>query len=623
MRHCLPLLTAIGAGLLCAAQTACAQDSAAASPAVLSQSITAPAEAQPKLVLQSSLAFGRLLAEWTHDDKFIVVADDSSRVVNVWEVRTGHIVNRIPYPALDPKREIDSWKLILNAANTLTIETNIREPDSSFCTSLAMRYALATPAGWQVETGEPMGPCLAAADNHDEVHSHSGKQWIGTAGWPIFIADLQGKILRSFEWPEPDMAFSADLSPDGKRMAIITNVTREAGSASRTSRVLLFDLTASQIIRSHLLYGFYTDLRWMDNQRLLVRSQSMGRPNDLSQLLQPSPTRIIDGLTGKDGPAPILFRCYTAPAAGSIIAAGLDNCSFKGASGHGLERYDMASGWLVDVVEGVPQGKGLDQWQSAPIEGFDSRLIGTNGYEETAGSDIVVVTAGIARRPGMSRDDLLNTNAGIVKQVSEQIKRTSPNAIIIMVSNPLDVMSWVAKQVTGFPRERVLGMAGVLDTARYRAFLAEAMDVSVRDIQAMVLGGHGDTMVPLVSYTSVSGIPVRQLLAADKLKAIVERTRTGGAEIVGFLKTGSAYYAPSSGAVQMVEAIVNDQKRILPCSTWLQGEYGMKGHFLGVPVKLGRKGIEKILEVTLTADERAALEKSAAAVLEPMSVVKL
>src|SRR5688572_11594922 len=200
---------------------------------------------------------------------------------------------------------------------------------------------------------------------------------------------------------------------------------------------------------------------------------------------------------------------------------------------------------LVDVVEGVPQGKGLDQWQSAPIEGFDSRLIGTNGYEETAGSDIVVITAGIARKPGMSRDDLLNTNAGIVKQVSENIKRTSPNAIIIMVSNPLDVMSWVAKQVTGFPRERVLGMAGVLDTARYRAFLAEAMDVSTRDIQAMVLGGHGDTMVPLVSYTSVSGIPVRQLLAADKLKAIVDRTRTGGAEIVGYLKTGSAYYAPS------------------------------------------------------------------------------
>ena len=278
---------------------------------------------------------------------------------------------------------------------------------------------------------------------------------------------------------------------------------------------------------------------------------------------------------------------------------------------------------MVDVAEGVPQGKGLDQWQSAPIEGFDSRVIGTNGYDETAGSDIVVITAGIARKPGMSRDDLLNTNAGIVKSVSESIKQTSPNAIVIVVSNPLDVMAWVAKQVTGFPRERVIGMAGVLDTARYRAFLATALDVSVRDIQAMVLGGHGDTMVPLISYTTVSGIPITQLMDKATLDAIVDRTRNGGAEIVKFLKTGSAYYAPSSGAVQMVEAIVNDQKRILPCSAWLDGEYGMKGHFLGVPVKLGRNGIEKIYEVALTADERTALEKSAAAVLEPMSVVKL
>jgi len=277
----------------------------------------------------------------------------------------------------------------------------------------------------------------------------------------------------------------------------------------------------------------------------------------------------------------------------------------------------------VDVAEGIPQGKGLDQWQSAPIEGFDSRVIGTNGYEETKGSDIVVITAGIARKPGMSRDDLLNTNAGIVKSVSENIRQTSPDAILIVVSNPLDVMAWVAKEVTGFPRERVIGMAGVLDTARYRAFLATALDVSVRDIQAMVLGGHGDTMVPLISYTTVSGIPITQLMDKATLDAIVDRTRNGGAEIVKFLKTGSAYYAPSSGAVQMVEAIVNDQKRILPCSAWLEGEYGMKGHFLGVPVKLGRKGIERILEVTLTADERTALEKSAAAVVEPMSVVKL
>jgi len=278
---------------------------------------------------------------------------------------------------------------------------------------------------------------------------------------------------------------------------------------------------------------------------------------------------------------------------------------------------------MVDVVEGIPQGKGLDQWQSAPIEGFDSRVIGSNGYDESAGSDIVIITAGIARKPGMSRDDLLNTNAGIVKAVSEQVKKTSPNAIVIVVSNPLDVMCYVAKEVTGFPRERVIGMAGVLDTARYRAFLAEALDVSVRDIQAMVLGGHGDTMVPLISYTSVSGIPVTQLMDRAKLDAIVDRTRSGGAEIVKHLKTGSAYYAPSAGAVQMAEAIAFDQKRILPCSAWLQGEYGMKGLFLGVPCKLGRKGLEKIIEVELTADEGAALKKSGDAVLEPMKVIKL
>jgi malate dehydrogenase len=278
---------------------------------------------------------------------------------------------------------------------------------------------------------------------------------------------------------------------------------------------------------------------------------------------------------------------------------------------------------MVDVVEGIPQGKGLDQWQSAPIEGFDSRIIGTNGYGETADSDLVIITAGIARKPGMSRDDLLNTNAGIVKQVAEQIKATSPNAIVIVVSNPLDVMCYVAKEVTGFPRERVIGMAGVLDTARYRGFLAEALDVSVRDIQAMVLGGHGDTMVPLISYTSVSGIPITQLIEKAKLDSIVERTRNGGAEIVKHLKTGSAYYAPSAGAVQMAEAIVNDQRRILPCAAWLEGEYGMKGLFLGVPCKLGRGGLQKVIEVELTADERAALAKSAEAVREPMGAVKL
>ena len=278
---------------------------------------------------------------------------------------------------------------------------------------------------------------------------------------------------------------------------------------------------------------------------------------------------------------------------------------------------------MVDVVEGIPQGKGLDQWQSAPIEGFDSRVIGSNGYDETAGSDIVIITAGIARKPGMSRDDLLNTNAGIVKSVSEEVARTSPNAIVIVVSNPLDVMCYVAKKVTGFPRERVLGMAGVLDTARYRAFLAEAMDVSVRDIQAMVLGGHGDTMVPLISYTSVSGIPVTQLLDRKTLDEIVDRTRNGGAEIVKHLKTGSAYYAPSSGAVQMAEAIVKDQKRILPCAAWLEGEYGISGLFLGVPVKIGRGGMEKVIEVELTSKERVDLGKSAEAVREPMSKLSL
>ncbi len=278
---------------------------------------------------------------------------------------------------------------------------------------------------------------------------------------------------------------------------------------------------------------------------------------------------------------------------------------------------------MVDVADGIPQGKGLDQWESAPIELFDSRVVGTTGYDETQDSDVVVITAGIARKPGMSRDDLLNTNAGIVKAVSEQVKATSPNAIIIVVSNPLDVMCYVAKAVSGFPRERVIGMAGVLDTARYRSFLAMELDVSVRDIQAMVLGGHGDTMVPLISYTTVSGIPITQLMAKDKLDAIVDRARNGGAEIVKLLKTGSAYYAPSAGAVQMVEAIVRDQKRILPCSAWLEGEYGMTGLVLGVPVKLGRNGIEQIIEVSLTADEQAALAKSAEAVREPMSVVKL
>jgi len=277
----------------------------------------------------------------------------------------------------------------------------------------------------------------------------------------------------------------------------------------------------------------------------------------------------------------------------------------------------------VDVIEGVPQGKGLDQWESAPIEGFDTRVIGTNTYEPAEGSELFIVTAGIARKPGMSRDDLVRTNVEIVKQVAQQIKQVAPRAIVVMVSNPLDVMCWVAKEVTGFPRERVVGMAGVLDTARYRSFLAEALGVSVEDIQAMVLGGHGDTMVPLVSYTTVSGIPVSQLLDQATLDAIVTRTRNGGAEIVNFLKTGSAYYAPSAAAVQMAEAIVLDKKRVLPCAAWLEGEYGLSGIYCGVPCKLGKGGVEQILEVKLSDAERAALAKSASAVKETMAVVKL
>ena len=278
---------------------------------------------------------------------------------------------------------------------------------------------------------------------------------------------------------------------------------------------------------------------------------------------------------------------------------------------------------LVDVIEGIPQGKALDQYESAPIEGFDTKVIGANDYGPAAGSELVVVTAGIARKPGMSRDDLVRTNADIVKQVSRQIKQHCPKAIVVVVSNPLDVMCWVAKQVSGFPRERVIGMAGVLDTARYRTFLSEALHVSVQHIQAMVLGGHSDTMVPLISYTTVSGIPVTQLLDKAKLDKIVDRTRNGGAEIVAYLKTGSAYYAPSSAAVQMVESIVLDQKRVLPCAAWLEGEFGLSGMYCGVPCKLGKNGLEQIIEVALTGDEKAALTKSAEAVKQTMAAVTL
>ncbi len=278
---------------------------------------------------------------------------------------------------------------------------------------------------------------------------------------------------------------------------------------------------------------------------------------------------------------------------------------------------------LIDVIEGIPQGKALDQWESAPIEGFDTRVIGANDYGPAAGSDLFIVTAGIARKPGMTRDDLLRTNADIMKAVGREIKECSPDAIVIVVSNPLDVMAWVAKEVTDFPRERVIGMAGVLDTARYRSFLAEALDVSVEDIQAMVLGGHGDTMVPLVSYTTVSGIPITQLIDRNTLDEIVERTRKGGAEIVGYLKTGSAYYAPSAAAVQMAEAIVKNKRRILPCAAWLEGEFGLEGLYVGVPCKLGAGGLQQIIEVELSSKEQIALNKSAEHVRETMSAVSL
>jgi malate dehydrogenase len=278
---------------------------------------------------------------------------------------------------------------------------------------------------------------------------------------------------------------------------------------------------------------------------------------------------------------------------------------------------------VVDIIEGLPQGKALDQWESAPVEGFDTRVVGSQTYEETAGSGLYVVTAGLARKPGMSRDDLVTTNADIIKGISEEIARYSPDAIVVMVTNPLDVMAYVAKEVTGFPRERVVGMAGVLDTARFRCFIAMELNVSVEDVQALVLGGHGDSMVPIVSTVSVGGIPLTQLLDRERIEAIVERTRKGGGEIVGLLKTGSAYYAPSSAAVQMCESIVRDKKRVLPCAAWLEGEYGLNDVFVGVPVKLGEAGVEQVMEVELTDGEREALHSSAEDVKSTMGLVSL
>ena len=273
----------------------------------------------------------------------------------------------------------------------------------------------------------------------------------------------------------------------------------------------------------------------------------------------------------------------------------------------------------VDIVEGIPQGKGLDMFESSPVEGFDCEIIGTNGYEETKGSDIVIITAGIPRKPGMSRDDLLKTNSNILKSVITEVAEKSPDSILIIVSNPLDIMAYVALKISGFEPNRVIGMAGILDTARYRSFIAMELGVSVKDIQAMVLGGHGDSMVPLPRYTTVSGIPLSFFLSQDKIDPILERTRFGGGEIVKYLKTGSAYYAPSSSVVEMTDSIVNDRKRILPCAAWLTGQYGIDSAFVGVPVKLGANGIEEIIELDLQENELAALQDSAKHVKETMT----
>ncbi len=277
---------------------------------------------------------------------------------------------------------------------------------------------------------------------------------------------------------------------------------------------------------------------------------------------------------------------------------------------------------LVDVVEGVPQGKGLDMLQSGPIEGYDVQITGANDYEPTANSDVVVITAGLARKPGMSRDDLLLANNAVVKSVAEQVAKYSPEAILVLVTNPLDAMCWTAHQATKFPRNRVIGMAGVLDTARFRTFIAQELNVSVENVTAVVLGGHGDTMVPVVRLSNVSGIPLTELLDEATLAKLVDRTRNGGAEIVKHLKTGSAYYAPSAAAVEMVESILKDKKKVLPCAALLDGEYGIHGVFVGVPVKLGASGIEKIYEIKLTAEEKAMLAKSTAAVQELIDVIK-
>jgi malate dehydrogenase len=302
----------------------------------------------------------------------------------------------------------------------------------------------------------------------------------------------------------------------------------------------------------------------------------------------------------------------TVVGAGNVGA----NCALR------IADKELADVVLVDVVEGVPQGKGLDIAQSGPVQGYDVMITGSNDYEPTANSDIVVITAGFPRKPGMSRDDLLFANYEIVKTATEQAVKYSPNAILILVTNPLDAMCWAAHKVSGFSRNRVIGMAGVLDTARYRTFLGMELGVSVENISAMVLGGHGDTMVPLVRLTSISGIPLTELLPKADIDRIVDRTKNGGAEIVKFLKTGSAYYAPSAATVEMVESILKDKKKVLPCAALLEGEYGINGLFVGVPVKLGARGIEKIYELQLLPEEKAMLAGSAKAVQELVDVLK-
>jgi len=296
----------------------------------------------------------------------------------------------------------------------------------------------------------------------------------------------------------------------------------------------------------------------------------------------------------------------------TIVGAG----NVGATTAHWAAAKELGDVVLIDIVEGMPQGKALDLAESAPLEGFDCRLVGTNDYADTAHSDVVVVTAGIARRPGMRRDDLLQTNARIVGTVVSQVVRYSPNAYLIVVSNPLDAMVHVAKQVSGWPKQRVMGMAGVLDSARFRYFIAQELGVSVEDVHGFVLGGHGDTMVPVPRYATVNGISITQLLSAEQIARLVQRTRDGGAEIVNYLKQGSAFYAPGAAIVQMVEAIVKDKKRVLPAAAYLEGEYGLHDIYVGVPILLGAAGVEKVIEVELTTEEQAALKRSAEAVEE-------